>query len=243
MTRPFISVIVPAYNVEHQIGEALASVVAQLYEPLETIVVDDGSSDRTAAVARDSADKLIAADHGGASRARNLGVRAARGELIAFLDADDIWTEGALVARAEYLSHHPEIDFVFGQMLDFIDPHSPRPAHLDRTLLTVARPAPMPTLVARAHMFETVGGFDPKFVVGEDLDWLARAQEAGFRGTMLDAVFLRKRLHPGSVMARNAQSAAPALARVLKASLDRQRARSRVDGPDAGPDSSRGPTP
>ncbi len=224
LRKPTVSVVVPAYNVGPYIDEALATIDAQRYQPLETIVVDDGSTDRTAEIARRRADRVIAADHAGASRARNLGVAAARGELIAFLDADDLWVDGSLDRRVDCLVEDPEISFVLGWMIPFIDPHSPPPQRVGHSLVEQPRPAPMSTLVARAEVFGQVGPFDESLVVGEDADWGARANEAGCRGTCLEETVARKRVRPSGLMVRNAEALGPGLAQVLKASLDRRRA-------------------
>src|SRR3954451_4497775 len=91
--RPLVSVVIPAFNSERFIGEALASVSAQTYAPVETIVVDDGSSDDTAEVARAHAGiSLIEQENSGPSAARNRGFAASRGEFVAFHDSDDLMT-------------------------------------------------------------------------------------------------------------------------------------------------------
>src|SRR6476469_10004419 len=95
---PLVSVVIPAYNAERFLGEAIESVLAQGYAHFELIVVDDGSSDRTAEVARSFGDRVrtIEQENSGVSAARNAGTRAAGGELLAFLDADDRWSPGWL---------------------------------------------------------------------------------------------------------------------------------------------------
>ena len=222
MEAPLVSVVMPAYNYERYIAAALESVAAQDYEPIETIVVDDGSSDRSAEIARQHGVRIIATEHGGIARARNLGVAAARGDLIAFLDADDIWTDGSLSVRVGYLEQHPEIDFVFGAMLGFLDPDSPPPAWFPPRLVTEPSGGAIQTFVVRREVFARTGPFDETLVVGEDLDWIARAHDAGCRGTLLDSVYVLRRFHSGSTTTRNLHIQRETLKRVVKRSIDRK---------------------
>ncbi len=105
-----VSVIVPAYEAAHSLDACLDSVAAQTHPPLEVLVVDDGSSDATAAVARRRAPgvSLISQTHLGPGAARNAGLARARGDYVAFLDADDRWTPGFLAATVAFLEAHPE---------------------------------------------------------------------------------------------------------------------------------------
>src|SRR5690606_20987586 len=106
-----VSVVIPAYNVGPHIAEAIESVLAQDYPQVEIVVVDDGSKDDTAEVVatRYPQVSLIRKENGGAATARNAGIRAARGEFVAFLDADDIWLPGKLTAQIDYLRAHPDV--------------------------------------------------------------------------------------------------------------------------------------
>src|SRR5436190_24381702 len=99
MAEGLVTVVTPAYNVARYIEAAVRSVLRQTYGNFEYIIVDDGSSDDTLAVAHrlarfDQRVKVLSVDHGGSSRARNIGIAAAHGEFISFLDADDAWEPG-----------------------------------------------------------------------------------------------------------------------------------------------------
>src|SRR5688572_29700745 len=111
MTQPLVSVIIPTFNRASCVGAAIASVLAQTYTPLELIVVDDGSSDHTSTVVSAFAPRLVYMQqtHGGVSAARNRGVAASHGELVAFLDSDDLWLPGKVAAQVALLQAHSEI--------------------------------------------------------------------------------------------------------------------------------------
>ena len=99
-----ISVIVPVYNGEKFLGDALASIFAQDYRPIEVIVIDDGSTDRTRAIAQSYPEVQYSyQDKQGSAVARNTGIENSRGELIAFLDADDLWIYNKLFIQAAYI--------------------------------------------------------------------------------------------------------------------------------------------
>jgi glycosyltransferase involved in cell wall biosynthesis len=111
-----ISVVVPAYQAEDTIARALSSIVRQSLRPDEIIVVNDGSTDGTLRVLQEWAGsvRVIHVENGGASRARNIGVAAASGDLVAFLDADDAWEPWALERRAAAFARHPDLAVVAG---------------------------------------------------------------------------------------------------------------------------------
>ena len=124
MANPLVSVIIPAYNAEKSIGDALDSVFAQTYRPIEVIVVDDGSTDKTAEVVK-KYQKLNAHNvnltymyqqNSGPSKARNIGIRKAHGEYIAFLDADDHWMQEKLDKQVQIFNRDPNVDIVFSDV-------------------------------------------------------------------------------------------------------------------------------
>lgn len=123
-TKPLVSCIIIFYNAEKFIEEAIHSVLAQSYPAWELILVDDGSEDRSSEIARDFAtthpEKIFYVEHDahanrGMSASRNLGLRHARGELIGFLDADDIWLPEKLAGQEAILSAHPTAGMVYGR--------------------------------------------------------------------------------------------------------------------------------
>jgi glycosyltransferase involved in cell wall biosynthesis len=179
LTR-LVSVIIPCYNQAQFLGEAIESVLAQSYEPLEIIVIDDGSSDNTAEVARRyPAAKYFHQKNAGRSAARNAGLRRSRGELVVFLDADDRLLPAALDTGVQCLEKHAECAFVSGhcRVIDSTGTvlAEPRQRVVEREhYLQLLRggnyiwcPA---TVVYRRRVFDFVHGFDPSLVPVEDYD-------------------------------------------------------------------------
>jgi len=122
VARPRVSVIMPVFNGSATIGEALESLEAQTYRDFEVVVVDDGSTDDTAEICRGRPGlRLIDQGNRGTAAARNVGIRAARGELIAFLDQDDLWSPGRLAAQVPILEDEADVGLVFSNFEAFGD--------------------------------------------------------------------------------------------------------------------------
>lgn len=125
MTSPRFSIVIPAWNVERWLPETIASVRAQTVTDWELIVVDDGSTDGTAAIVKGQDDdrvRLISQPNSGVSIARNRGISEARGEFIAFLDADDLWSPTHLQRAQEYFDRFPEGQWYAGRTIRKVDP-------------------------------------------------------------------------------------------------------------------------
>jgi hypothetical protein len=116
VSKPVVSVILPVYNVEAFVRAAIDSVLSQSFDSLELIVIDDGSTDGTAAEVERIGVTLARQDHRGVPAARNAAMKMARGRYIAFMDGDDVWLQGKLSADVEYLDSHPEADLIFSAM-------------------------------------------------------------------------------------------------------------------------------
>ena len=228
MTRPLISVMIGVYDAERYLAEAIDSVFAQSYRPLELIVVDDGSDDGSGEVARRYGDKLTYArqENAGNGSARNHAVRLASGDLFAFLDADDRFLPGKLERQYEALDGDADLDVVFGHVREFVSPELTEAERASvRPPAGEALPWTAPNLMLiRRESFARVGPFSEDVKVGVTVDWYARAMEAGLRSAILPEVVLERRLHLTNNGLRERDSRQQYL-HVLKASLDRRRAR------------------
>jgi glycosyltransferase involved in cell wall biosynthesis len=229
MTASDVGVVMPVYNGARYLAEAIGSVLAQDARPGEVIVVDDGSTDDTAAVARGFAPvTCLTQPHGGLSAALNHGIAHARGALLAFLDADDLWTPGRLARQLETLARGADVEAVFGHVEQFVSPE------LDPATAPALPPGAdrMPGWALGAGLFRAsalrrVGAFDTRWTIGPFVDWYMRAQEAGLRAAMLPDVVLRRRLHTDNMGTRERAQRGD-YARILKHALDRRRASART---------------
>jgi len=221
--NPLVSVIVPVWNMERYVGEALRSVFAQTYRPLEVIVVNDGSTDGSAHVARGFVEVILLDQaHQGVAAARNLGLERSRGELIAFLDADDLWEPEKLTLQVAWLNDHPEVGYVTAHFRNLLEEGVPRPGWIRQEQLDEVQQGGVPNLVARRSVFDLAGRFDPAHRSGSDLDWVVRAKDAKVRGDVVPHVLLRRRIHRTN-QSYHWQGGKAMLLRALKASIDRQR--------------------
>lgn len=229
-----ISVVIPVYNGAAHIVHALESVVQQTLPAYEIIVVDDGSTDDTAAAVREFAQmrassneaghiELVQQANQGHADAKNTGLAHAQGDLIAFLDADDRWLPQKLAAQARYLAEQPALGYVLCHMRAMLTPGTEWPKHLNRQHYENDPPLYAPSaIMARRTLFDTIGNFDTSFVHGNDSDWFLRAREAGIAMKVVPQVLVEKWIH-GENMSHQTASMSRELFRGLRASLQRRR--------------------
>jgi glycosyltransferase involved in cell wall biosynthesis len=222
--RSSISVIVPVYNGERFLPEAIASIRGQGDLPLEIIVVDDGSTDGSAALAHalDSGIRYQRRERGGPAAARNSGIVAARGGLIAFLDVDDLWPPDKLSVQLAYLAAHPDVDVVLGRVrcLERVDPGGWVDVAGGEAVVGVN----LGCGLFRRRVFDRVGLFDESLTYSEDHDWFFRAREERVAIAVLDQVGLYYRRHEGNMTGERAARGYQ-LAQVVRRSLERRRRR------------------
>lgn len=184
-----ISVVIPSYNCEKYIGRAIDSVLNQTYQAMECIVVNDGSTDNTREIVASYADRVILVEQAnqGASAARNAGIARAKGEYIAFLDADDYWHPSKLEKQARLLQDHPHLVLVSTRLARHeqedsdrlqddalrAQPYSSDIADIHTDLLALLQNPYLgtPSVLVRADRAREVGGFDTTLPAAEDLDF------------------------------------------------------------------------
>lgn len=210
--RPLVSVITPAFNAEKYIAATIESVLAQTYSDWELIIVDDGSTDRTAEIvknytARDSRVVYVFQKNAGQSAARNAALMHSHGVYIAFLDADDLFNPEKLEVQTTFLEKNPLCGVCYCRIAHFFndDPEKfftfdvPHPSgNLFQDLLRSNFINPL-SVVLRKNLLDQVGGFNPSFRrVDEQYLWLKLAR-AGADFQYLNQSLARYRVHRGSL--------------------------------------------
>jgi glycosyltransferase involved in cell wall biosynthesis len=207
MNPPLVSVVIPTYNYGRFIGETVASALAQHYSPIEIVVVDDGSTDDTQERVAAYGDrvKYICQKNRGVSAARNTGIRASQGELIALLDSDDLWLPEKLERQVAAWIRERDSGLVAterfaidetGRRLDYDEEHCAREDSCELTMRDLLEfPAFSPSSVmARKDALLAVGGFDEGLTAAEDMEMWVRVA-ARFRVLRLNATLTAQRFH------------------------------------------------
>jgi glycosyltransferase involved in cell wall biosynthesis len=213
---PLVSVIMPAYNVEPYVGDAIRSALAQTFTDFELIVVDDGSKDGTAEIAKELARQdrrilIVQQANRGLAGARNSALRAARGEYFALLDSDDLWAPEFLERQVGILRSRQDVDIVTGNGWYLGGPKHGQ----------IARPYPDPRpdpdlasiigdewsvfimSVFRRRVYTEIGAFDESMRSNEDYDFWLRAAMAGFTFVRNDRPLGHYRVRTDSLSASN----------------------------------------
>lgn len=195
---PEIGVVLPVFNGEAFLQEALDSIAAQTLQPDDVVAVDDGSTDGSATLLRQFGARVVRADRVGQARARDLGIRTVTGEVIACLDQDDRWRPEKLARQLAVLDAEPDIAFIGALCATFLDAGARRPAWWKPAWDSGASDpslAPSAT-VYRREAFERAGGFaDTGVQISEDVAWTALAQDLGLRSAIVDEVLVERRIH------------------------------------------------
>jgi glycosyltransferase involved in cell wall biosynthesis len=221
---PLISVIIPVYNRERYLAEAIESVLNQTYPAIELIIVDDGSTDRSAEIAQKYPLTYHYQPNGGMGAARNAGVKLATGKFLAFLDSDDIWVLDKLSKQMAAFEVDPNLEAVFGYAQNFYSPEvdetfRQRIRCPDRPI--AAHTAPGMTIERSA--FWRIGLFDPELKTTAEISWYIRASEQQLRHVTLTDVVFHRRIHETNNGITERHHTNERL-HLLKAKLDRQRA-------------------
>lgn len=226
MTERMVSVIIPIFNGERHIEEALASLDDGPGLRLDIVIVDDGSTDRSLDIVadisrRDRRLRVIGGPHRGVASARNIGVQAAQGEFLTFLDCDDVCPRGRIARQLGKLLANPEIAYVVGQTLLFEqldDAQRPMPGSRSASML-------LPTLhsaLFRRDVFSRFGLFDEKLAFSEDLDFFFRLAEHDEPMLLEAEIASLYRRHENN-MTRNGRAIRASTLEVLSKSIARRR--------------------
>lgn len=200
-----ISVIIPTHNRRALLEQTLTSVYAQTLEPDEIIVADDGSTDDTQTYLRRQPVTAIELPHSGRpAPARNAGLDQARGDLVAFLDSDDVWMPTALAHLCAALNSTPQAGFAFCDYADGLSEPASRPSYADGALVDIFEPLLQSDFLAtgalliRRDAIRAVGRFDEGCRVADDWDyWLRLASR--FEGVYVNRPLLRVRAQSDSI--------------------------------------------
>jgi glycosyltransferase involved in cell wall biosynthesis len=228
--NPLISCIVPTYNSERYVAEALQSIVAQTYHPLEVIIADDGSTDNTLKIVRAFVSPLtpirIVTQHTrGPAATRNMGIQAAAGEFLAFLDADDLWHPEKLTRQIAAFRTQPSLDICVTHIQMFWEDELQQEAAMFRS---EPRTKPIPgfattTLLARRSVFERIGMLNESLWFADATEWFIRASVAGITSALLPDVLTHHRMHSSNHTRRRREASTDEFLLLVKGVLDRRR--------------------
>jgi glycosyltransferase involved in cell wall biosynthesis len=221
---PDISVVIPVHNGARYLAESIQSVLDQDHAALELLVIDNGSTDTTADVARTfSSLRYYHLPEKGLSKALNHGLEQCRGAFLGFLDADDLWTANRLAVQLDAFAREPAVEMVFGHVEQFISPELEESAAARLSIRDKRVPGRYrSSMLIRQESFWRVGPFEPSTDYGEFIDWYMRAAEHRIRELMLPEVVTLRRIH-GANMGYTDRHKRVEYARVLKRGLDRRR--------------------
>jgi glycosyltransferase involved in cell wall biosynthesis len=207
-----VSVVVPVFNGAQMLGDAIRSILAQDYEPIEIVVVDDGSVDDSFDVARSFPSvRCLRQENAGPALARNSGIAVATGEFIGFLDADDVMRPSKVSTQMRYLAEHPLVGCVLTHQEVRLEAGAPSPqwmaaaesgqsADSASASSSSAYPAVQAlTALVRRSAAEPVGWFDPSMRLSDDVDWLMRLREAGVGIAVIPERLLVRRVHGSNI--------------------------------------------
>jgi glycosyltransferase involved in cell wall biosynthesis len=225
LAEPLVTAAIPVRDGEAYLAEAIESALSQSRPCDQLIVVDNGSTDRSAEIAAGFGFRVevVPEPRPGIGAARNAALRAARGDYLAFLDADDVWAADKTERQLAAFEAEPALQLVFGHVQQFL---SPDRATADAAALRIPEdPQPglyIGAMLARREAIEAIGPWSEEVAVSDGLSFLLRARELGLRQAMLAETVTRRRVHGGNHSLHN-RGERSEFARQLKRSLDRRR--------------------
>lgn len=215
-----ISVIIPAYNAEAFLETTLNSVFNQTLIPFEVIVIDDGSTDNTASIAKNFDVKYAYQKNQGTAGALNHGISLASGDIFAFLDHDDIWLPKKLQHQYEVIRKFPSIDMVFTLMENVIvNKNLAKTLDVDMGPMNGVHKS---TFMVKKSSFFEVGKFSIDCLTQEFLNWFALALDKGLKAQTVQEILVKRTIHGTNQTLLNKEMKND-FPKVIKAILDRRR--------------------
>ena len=217
----------PTYNSAKYLDEALESILGQTYRPIKVIVADDGSTDDTLAVARSYGDRvrIVTQSTSGPAATRNLGLKHAQTEYVAFLDADDLWASDKLSIQVAHLQQNPDLQICITHAQMFWGDRLNQEAERYRA---EPRGGAVPgyattTLLARRSVFDEVGGFNPRYWFSDAVEWFMRARRMGLEIAVLGDVLTFHRMHDRNLTRRHQNASREEFLALAKESIEFQK--------------------
>lgn len=220
--NPLVSCIIPTRNGERYLGEAIESLLAQTWRPIEIIIIDDGSTDRSAEIAAAFGKAVRVTSHPVANPviARNYGMSLATGAFLGFLDHDDLWIPEKLVLQMAAFDEDPALDVSVGMVQRFTRTSQQG----EMTLVGPAVPGYLTVaMLARHRAFERVGPLDPAHFHSDSAEWFLRARARGLQMRLLPQTLVYHRDHDSNRSVTHGNRSRGEFLRLLKAKLDRER--------------------
>ncbi|MEM9387252.1 MAG: glycosyltransferase [Pseudomonadota bacterium] len=209
-----VSIIMPVHNAQATLTDTIQSVLEQDYREWELLIVDDGSTDDSVALALAAAEhderiRVLSQENRGPSAARNLGLQHASGRIIAFIDADDLWQYDKLATHVSLFSFRPEVDMSFArvQPIDGTGKRCARRSRISKTTLKLTNllaknPAcTSSNLVVRKDLLDRIGAFDERLRHAEDQELMIRALRQGAQIEAIQCTLVRYRVSGTSASA------------------------------------------
>lgn len=226
---PLVTCVVPAFNAERYLEGALACLRAQTHRPIEIVVADDGSSDRTVELARAEGFpvSVVIQPTAGPAATRNLGIRHASGAFVAFLDPDDRWLPEKLERQLARFAARPELDCsVTNVRIAWDDPDDPLARQLAGHRRAGVVPGyATPTLLARRSVFDRVGFLDESRWFSDATEWFLRVLDAGLVVELLPEPLVERHVHASNLTRRRATESADEFLDLVRARIAARRSR------------------
>jgi glycosyltransferase involved in cell wall biosynthesis len=218
-----VSVIIAVFNGGRFLKQAIKSVINQTYKNIEIIVIDDGSTDNSAEIAKSYSEVIYKYQaNSGVASARNAALQIVKGDFIAFLDADDFYPEDKLSIQINYLIENKNTDCCIGNVDNFQEPGYDISTN-DYNHFMNKEKIGLPTMVTHKHVFDRVGNFNISYITASDYEWITRAKDFDVKIDILPQVLLYRRIHNTNLSLAGKNNAAKLRLRILKESLDRKR--------------------